>query len=67
MLGFLRRLPATTAPSPGAAPLKGYKLSNIERTKKYGVAANSFEMLRKKAELKFNVSLVANVGSGRFI
>lgn len=35
--------------------LVGYKVTNINRTKKYGVAANSLKMLMEKASLKLNV------------
>lgn len=35
--------------------LTGYKITNVERTKKYGVAANSLKMLLEKASLKLHV------------
>lgn len=39
-----------------SAILKGYKVTNVERTKKYGIAANSLKMLKDKASKKFSVS-----------
>lgn len=36
--------------------LKGYKVSNVKRTKKYGIAANSLKMLTEKASTKFEVN-----------
>uniref|UniRef100_A0A8D8G1B9 (northern house mosquito) hypothetical protein n=1 Tax=Culex pipiens TaxID=7175 RepID=A0A8D8G1B9_CULPI len=41
--------------SSGAGPLQGYKITNELRSKKYGVAADSLRMLRKKAEEKFKL------------
>lgn len=35
--------------------LTGYKITNVDRTKKYGVAANSLKMLLEKASLKLSV------------
>lgn len=39
-----------------ASKLIGYKVTNVKRDKKYGIAANSLEMLKNKASAKFNVS-----------
>lgn len=39
-----------------SAILKGYKVTNVDRTKKYGIAANSLKMLKDKASKKFSVS-----------
>lgn len=39
-----------------SAILKGYKVTNVDRTKKYGIAANSLKMLKEKASKKFSVS-----------
>ena len=36
-------------------PIKGFKVAlNSDRIKKYGIAANSLEMLKKKVAEKFN-------------
>lgn len=45
-----------TASVPVPAPLKGFKLTDNERSKKYGLGANSLQMLKTKAKLKFPVS-----------
>lgn len=39
------------------AKMQGYKITDNERTRKYGIGANSLEMLLQKAQLKFPVSL----------
>jgi len=39
------------------AKMQGYKITDNERTKKYGIGANSLDMLVQKALLKFPVSL----------
>lgn len=39
-----------------SAILKGYKVTNVDRSKKYGIAANSLKMLKDKASKKFSVS-----------
>ncbi|XP_058447262.1 uncharacterized protein LOC131427779 [Malaya genurostris] len=49
MLNFL------SSKSPSAGSLVGYKITNIERSKKYGVAANSLRMLKTKASEKFKL------------
>lgn len=41
-----------------SAILKGYKVTNVDRTKKYGIAANSLKMLKDKASKKFSVSFL---------
>ncbi|XP_055633099.1 uncharacterized protein LOC129773510 [Toxorhynchites rutilus septentrionalis] len=41
--------------SSGAGPMQGYKITNVERSRKYGVAANSLRMLRTKASEKFKL------------
>ncbi|XP_053695671.1 DNA fragmentation factor subunit beta [Sabethes cyaneus] len=38
-----------------AGPLQGYKITNVERSKKYGVAADSLRMLKTKASEKFKL------------
>ncbi|XP_036321797.1 DNA fragmentation factor subunit beta [Rhagoletis pomonella] len=35
--------------------MKGYKITDNERTKKYGIGANSLQMLKEKAILKFPI------------
>lgn len=37
-------------------PLKGFKVTSVDRSKKYGIAADSLEMLKHKASEKFKVS-----------
>lgn len=45
------------------APLiKGYKITDNERSRKYGIGASSLETLKSKAKLKFPVS-----GNGIYI
>ncbi|KAJ6649738.1 DNA fragmentation factor subunit beta [Pseudolycoriella hygida] len=36
--------------------LSGYKITDVNRTKKYGVAANSLKMLKDKASVKLNIT-----------
>ncbi|XP_058818974.1 DNA fragmentation factor subunit beta-like [Topomyia yanbarensis] len=50
MLNFL-----SSKKSSSAGPLIGYKITNIERSKKYGVAADSLRMLKTKASEKFKL------------
>lgn len=38
-------------------PLKGYKITTIDRKQKYGVAADSLKMLKDKAANKLKVSV----------
>lgn len=38
-------------------PMKGYKIADNERTHKYGIGANSLQMLKSKAKQKFPVSI----------
>lgn len=38
-------------------PLKGYKITTVNRQQKYGIAADSLKMLKDKASVKFKVSL----------
>lgn len=38
-------------------PLKGYKITTIDRKQKYGVAANSLKMLKDKATDKLKVKM----------
>lgn len=38
-----------------AQPSKGFKVTSVERDKKYGIAANSLRMLKEKAAEKFKV------------
>ncbi|XP_049280683.1 DNA fragmentation factor subunit beta [Anopheles funestus] len=40
----------------GGGPLQGYKITDVERSRKYGVAADSLRMLRAKASEKFKIS-----------
>uniref|UniRef100_A0A1A9WXI4 CIDE-N domain-containing protein n=1 Tax=Glossina brevipalpis TaxID=37001 RepID=A0A1A9WXI4_9MUSC len=35
--------------------MKGYKITDNERSKKYGVGSNSLQMLKNKAKLKFSI------------
>uniref|UniRef100_A0A182M0H1 CIDE-N domain-containing protein n=1 Tax=Anopheles culicifacies TaxID=139723 RepID=A0A182M0H1_9DIPT len=37
-------------------PLQGYKITDVERSRKFGVAADSLRMLRAKASEKFKIS-----------
>lgn len=39
------------------AVIKGYKITDNERSRKYGIGANSLQMLKTKAKLKFPVSI----------
>lgn len=39
-------------------PLKGYKITTVERKQKYGVAADSLKMLKDKASNKLKVMVV---------
>lgn len=41
----------------GTAVIKGYKITDNERSRKYGIGANSLQMLKTKAKLKFPVSI----------
>ena len=43
--------------APAPAALKGFKITDNERSKKYGLGANSLQMLKTKAKLKFPVSI----------
>lgn len=45
-------------PTPAVNPIKGYKITDNERSRKFGVGANSLEMLKTKAKLKFPVSIL---------
>ncbi|XP_029730046.2 DNA fragmentation factor subunit beta [Aedes albopictus] len=45
----------TSKKSSGAGPLQGYKITNVDRSKKYGVAADSLRMLKTKASEKFKL------------
>jgi len=45
---------ASRETTPGA-PMRGYKVTDNERTRKYGIGANSLEMLIAKAKSKFPV------------
>lgn len=38
------------------AKMLGYKITDNERSRKFGIGANSLEMLLQKAQLKFPVS-----------
>lgn len=43
-------------------PIKGFKVAlNRDRSKKYGIAANSLEMLRNKIIAKFNLKSFINL------
>lgn len=59
MLNFL-----SSKKSSGASPLQGYKITNVERSKKYGVAADSLRMLKTKASEKFKVNDLDSTDSG---
>lgn len=39
-------------------PLKGFKVTSVDRSKKYGIAADSLKMLKEKASEKFKVFLL---------
>lgn len=39
-----------------AGVIKGYKITDNERSRKYGIGANSLQMLKTKAKIKFPVS-----------
>ncbi|ETN62080.1 caspase-activated nuclease [Anopheles darlingi] len=45
-----------SAPVATVAPMQGYKITDVERSRKFGVAANSFRMLREKASEKFKIA-----------
>jgi CIDE-N domain len=36
--------------------MKGYKITNIDRSKKYGVVADSLKKLKEKGDAKFEVN-----------
>lgn len=57
MFSFFSKSSASTSNAgPKAGPMKGYKVSlNSDRSRKYGVAANSLIMLRTKIAQKFNL------------
>lgn len=40
-------------------PLKGYKITTVERKQKYGIAADSLKMLKDKASAKLKVGVVS--------
>ncbi|XP_040167924.1 DNA fragmentation factor subunit beta [Anopheles arabiensis] len=42
-------------PAASGGPLQGYKVTDVERSRKYGVAADSLRMLRAKASEKFKI------------
>lgn len=46
--------PAAVVP---AKPIKGYKITDNERSRKYGIGCNSLQMLKAKAKQKFPVSI----------
>lgn len=50
-------------------PLKGYKVTTVNRQQKYGIAANSLQMLKDKASAKLKVSILNTISdvSNRFI
>lgn len=39
-------------------PLKGYKITTVNRQQKYGIAAESLKMLKDKASAKLKVSIL---------
>lgn len=41
-----------------SAKMQGYKISDNDRTRKYGIGANSLKMIVQKAKLKFPVSFI---------
>ena len=47
----------TTDSAPPTPELKGFKITDNERSKKYGLGASSLQMLKNKAKLKFPVSI----------
>lgn len=48
MFGLFARVPEK--------PLKGYKITTVDRKQKYGIAANSLKMLIDKAAAKLKVT-----------
>lgn len=48
---------STSREKTAAAPMRGYKVTDNERTRKYGIGANCLDMLVAKANHKFPVSL----------
>lgn len=40
-------------------PLKGYKITTVDRKHKYGIAADSLKMLKDKASAKLKVRLIS--------
>lgn len=40
-------------------PLKGYKITTVERKQKYGIAADSLKMLKDKASAKLKLKVRA--------
>lgn len=42
-------------------PLKGYKITTVNRQQKYGIAADSLKMLKDKASAKLKVSTLEDV------
>lgn len=51
-------------PAASGGPLQGYKVTDVERSRKYGVAADSLRMLRAKASEKFKVNNLATLSPG---
>lgn len=42
-------------------PLKGYKVTTVDRRQKHGIAADSLKMLLEKASAKLNVNSHVNL------
>lgn len=40
-------------------PLKGYKITTVDRKHKYGIAADSLKMLKDKASAKLKVRVIS--------
>lgn len=61
MLNFLKDAMAPITRShkeaENKAQIKGYKITDNERSRKFGIGASSLQMLKDKAKLKFPVSL----------
>lgn len=42
-------------------PLKGYKITTVDRKHKYGIAADSLKMLKDKASAKLKVRVICGI------
>lgn len=53
---LLKESPGKANDAADIKPIKGYKITDNERTRKFGIGANCLQMLKTKAKLKFPVS-----------